>query len=1335
MEKKSTLSTSPIITILLLLLFAFTTNSQVINYQDSWGESGFTLVAENPGGVQLNFSITQFQMDDIDVNGATMKSVHIPGAFLPNDEGKPDLAGISRYIAVPQGADVSFNIIASRTDQYTNVEVAPAPHIPLDTDTGPLLYNKDLRVYNRNNLYPESPVIVSTPKRVRGVDARIVGITPFQYNPVTKELLVYRDLKVQIIFSGGNGHFGVDRLRSRWWDPMLESIFLNYTSLPKVEYKTTSESLTEDFEYLIITPDNADYLAWADTIKNWRTTQGIRTGIVTLTQIGGNNAALIEDYIDNAYNTWAIPPAAVLFLGDYGTGPATGYTMVVPVWDGYCISDNLYADVDEDELPDIVPARLVANNYSQMEIMVRKFIDYETQPPTNPNFYSNPVIAGGWQSDRWFILCAEICHGYLEYQQSKTSPREYAGGSAGMSSWSTNPNTGQILNYFGPNGLNYIPATPAFLTDWGGNATRINNDINGGASLILHRDHGAENGWSSPSYTTSNVASLNNNDLTFFFSINCLTGKFNYSGECFSEALHRYQKRALGVIGATEVSYSFVNDAYVWGMWDEMWPDFDPGYGVPGPDRVLPGFASVYGKYYLEASSWPYNPGDKNTVYYLFHLFGDAFTTIYTNQPQYLTVTHDPVIISGVSQYTVTADNNSLIALSLDNELLGVAEGTGAPVNINLPMVLPGQNVKLVVTKQNYYRYTAMIPVVPASGPYVVQDSCIINDASGNGNGLLDYGESPLLSMRVRNVGVADATNVNVILRSSDAFITITDSTEFYGTIPAGSQVLMPNGYAIDVDPLIPDEHNIAFEVLATDGANNWLSYFSLKAHAPALELGDHTVSDLSGNNNGILDPGETVDVLIEIKNTGSSGAVSVEGELLTSDPYITIGSSTLNYGNIPAGGTETRSYSVTADVNTPTGHSANFNLNITATPGITASGSFSLVVGQIPVLIVCMDPNHSSSPMMMAALDSNQISYEYQTALPADLSLYTSVFMCLGIYSSNHVLSSNEGQQLADYLNSGGRLYMEGGDTWYYDPSTPVHSMFNIQGVSDGSGDLGTILGQSGTITQGMTFSYTGENSWIDRITNVPPAQIIFRNQSPDYGCAVAYDAGIYRTIGSSFEFGGLSNGTSPSNRKELMAKIANFFGLNIVPVEMISFNAEVNENGIKLKWETATELNNTGFDVERRSDQTQFEKIGFIEGKGTTTEKQEYNFLDASVKGKGKYYYRLKQIDHDGTETYTDILEVDYAVIPTVFSLSQNYPNPFNPTTTIQFGIPKEVKVTLKIYDAIGSEVATIVNEKLEPGYYQYQWNASTYASGVYFYRLTAESFVSTKKLILIK
>lgn len=1343
MEKISTLFTSLpclqtgrnfLLPVFLFILFSFNARPQIVNYGDSWGEPGFTLEMENPGGVQLNFSITQFEMADVNVGGFVMKSVHIPGVFLPNDEGAPDLPGTSRFIAIPNGAHAGYEITALRTEVFNDVDIAPAFRIPQGNDDGPLSYVKNDRIYESNEFYPKDPVIISEPTEIRGVNVVQLGITPFQYNPVTKQLIVYRDLKVNVQFFGGSGTFGDERLRSRWFDPILKSTVINDNTLPDVEYKNYSESLDEDFEYIIICPDDATFLAWADSIKKFRALQGIRSGVVTTTQAGGNNATAIENYINNAYNTWTIPPVAVLFLGDYGT---SGNTVHSPTWNNYCVSDHIYGDINGNNMADIITARITAQNQTHLATMVGKFLNYERTPPTNPDYYDNPITAMGWQTERWFQICSETINGFWEYSLGKNPVRENAiySGSPPFSVWSTNQNTSMVVNYFGPSGRGYIPATPSHLTDWGGNATRLNDDINSGAFMLQHRDHGGVTGWGEPDYGISDLSGLTNEDLVFVFSINCLTGMYNSSSECFAEAFHRHQYGALGIIAASEVSYSFVNDTYVWGMYDGMWPEFMPDYGDPGPDKILPAFGNVYGKYFLQYSNWPYNTSNKMVTYYLFHHHGDAFSTVYTEMPQNLTVVHDPAIISGQPHFNVTADNYSLISLTLDGEILGVGEGTGFPVSIDIPFILPGSTVTLTVTKQNYYRYTAQIPVVPASGPYVVADSCVINDASGNGDGLLDYGESPLLSLRANNVGVENATNVTLILRSSDVNVTITDSTEFYGTIPSGGQVLLPDGYAITVDPLIPDGHNIPFEVIATDGANNWLSYFSLEAHAPVLALSDYSVFDPTGNNNGILDPGETADIVIEIKNTGTSGALSVTGELLSSDPYITINSGTLTYGSIGAGGVETKSFSVTANSNTPTGHQAAFDFNITASLGITSNGSLTIVVGQIPVLILCMDENHNSSPAIRAALDSNLIAYDYQTLFPGDLSLYTSIFVCLGIYSSNHVLTSAEGQTLADYLNAGGMIYMEGGDTWYYDNQTAVHPMFNINAVGDGSGDLGTILGQTGTFTEGMTFSYTGENNWIDRLTSVPPAELIFQNQTPVYGCAVAYDAGTYKTIGASFEFGGLTDGTSPSTKEELMAKIIDFFGLAIIPVELVSFDAQVDENGITLSWETATELNNAGFDVERSSDNKTFEKLGFIEGNGTTTEKQEYKFVDTGVKGKGKFYYRLKQVDHDGTELYSDVLEVDYEVVPTVFSLSQNYPNPFNPMTNIEFGIPKEVKVTLKIYDAIGSEVETIVNEKMEPGYYKYQWNGAKFASGVYFYRITAGSFVSTKKLLLLK
>jgi hypothetical protein len=1339
MGKKSTNFTSfdflRIVSVLLILLFSFKAHAQVINYPDSWGQTGMTLNSSNQAGVEINFSIQQFAISDIDINGNPMKKLELPQVFLPNDEGAPDLPGVSAFIAIPQGAKASFNIVDLRVEVVENLEIAPAFRIPKGNEDGPLFYRKNEMIYNTNVDYPAIPVIISEVTKIRGVDVVQLGITPFQYNPVTKQLKIYRDILVEVTFAGGNGQFGEDRLRSRWFDPILKNTLLNNSALKEVAYNNYSNSDSEDFEYIIICPDDPTFLWWADSIKEFRTLQGIRTGIVTTTDAGGNNSTAIENYINNAYNTWNIPPVAILFLGDYGT---SGNTVHSPTWDSYCISDHIYADVNGNMMADIVTARMTAQNETHLQTMITKFLNYERTPPTNPNFYSNPITAMGWQTVRWFQICSESVNGFWEYELGKTPVRENAIyiGNPSVDPWSTATNTSTVLNYFGPTGLGYIPATPTHLTDWGGNATRINNDINSGAFAIQHRDHGGETGWGEPDYGNSDLSGLNNDDLIFVFSINCLTGKFNWSSECFAEAFHRHQKGALGIIAATEVSYSFVNDTYVWGMYDQMWPDFMPDYGTPGPDKILPAFGNVSGKYFLQGSSWPYNTSNKEVTYYLFHHHGDAFSTVYTEMPQYLNVVHNPVIVTGTTQYTVTADENSLIALSLNGEVLGVAEGTGTPVAINIPVLVPGNDVTLTVTKQNYYRYSAQIAVVPAQGPYVVADSCMINDNAGNNNGLIDYGESPLLEIRVHNVGVAAANNVNITLRSSDSYITITDSTEFYGNIPAGGFHSIPDAYAFDVDPLIPDMQNVSFTVVATDGVNTWESSFTLKSHAPVFALGSYTVSDPGGNNNGSIDPGETVDIIVEIKNDGSSGAVNVFGDLFSGDPYVTINSVAQNYGNIGPGGVVEKTFSVTADQSTPTGHLADFSLNITADLGLTASGAFSLVIGQIPVLVLCLDENHNSSPAIMECLDSLNIAYEYQTSFPADLLLYKSIFVCLGIYSSNHVLTASEGQLLADFLNSGGMIYMEGGDTWYYDNQTVVHTMFNINGISDGTGDLGTVQGQAGTFTDGMSFSYSGDNSWIDHITNIPPAEIIFNNVSPAYGCAVAYDAGGYKTIGASFEFGGLSDAASPSTKKELMMKISDFFVLSVIPVELISFNVDIDENGIFLMWETATETNNSGFEVERSSDGKEFEKIGEVEGKGTTTEMQEYTFRDATVtSGKGKFYYRLKQVDFNGTEEYSDIVEIEYTLLPLVFSLSQNYPNPFNPATTIKFDIPKEVDVTLKIYDALGSEVATIVNEKMEPGYYRYEWNAAKYASGVYFYRLIAGSFISTKKLMLLK
>ncbi len=191
-------------------------------------------------------------------------------------------------------------------------------------------------------------------------------------------------------------------------------------------------------------------------------------------------------------------------------------------------------------------------------------------------------------------------------------------------------------------------------------------------------------------------------------------------------------------------------------------------------------------------------------------------------------------------------------------------------------------------------------------------------------------------------------------------------------------------------------------------------------------------------------------------------------------------------------------------------------------------------------------------------------------------------------------------------------------------------------------------------------------------------------------------------------------------------------------VPVELASFSARVSGNTVALKWLTVSETNNFGFDVERSLDAETFAKIGFVQGHGTTTTEQRYEFIDEDVQA-GKRYYRLKQIDVDGAFEYSSTLEVDISA-PKSFVLAQNYPNPFNPATAIQFSVPVASEVNITVYDALGRAIRELVNETYAPGTHSITWDGrdnsgERVASGVYFYAVKAGTFHATRKMILLQ
>ncbi len=205
--------------------------------------------------------------------------------------------------------------------------------------------------------------------------------------------------------------------------------------------------------------------------------------------------------------------------------------------------------------------------------------------------------------------------------------------------------------------------------------------------------------------------------------------------------------------------------------------------------------------------------------------------------------------------------------------------------------------------------------------------------------------------------------------------------------------------------------------------------------------------------------------------------------------------------------------------------------------------------------------------------------------------------------------------------------------------------------------------------------------------------------------------------------------------------ASIDPFVISSTLPVELTSFTASVSNLTTLLVWKTATEVNNAGFDVERNSMNNHqstinsWTEVGFVGGHGTTNAPHNYSFTD-NVGTAGTYSYRLKQIDHNGAFTYSQEVQVQVDAAPKVFGLAQNYPNPFNPTTTMQFTVPNDGRASLKVYNTLGQEVATLFDGVTTAGeYHQATFDGSRFASGIYFARLQFGGQTLVKKLLMVK
>ena len=921
--------------LLIIILFSFTLlNAQHDYHFRTDAQQGFSVESSTAAGLSLHYSVNEIGIADIDNGEAKGQEIIMKGSFGSFAEGLPNLPFENRYIAVPKGATVSIEVREKGCQTLNGIELLPAAAVQGNAAVGMPRLQKDMSVFGKDANFPKENVVIAETTQIRGLDVVMLSVTPFRYNPVKKTLEVIYDMDIEVRFEGGNGEFGEARYRNPDWDHILRDLVINGDMLPEAHYydllNEAIRSKEEGCEYLIISPDDEDILAYADTLKQFRTKQGILTKVVSTTECGGNDANTIKSYIKNAYDHWAIPPAAVMIFSGIDTlevgsnfywassgipgfgllfkGYDNGYELI----DYYYSSDNPYADMNDDSIPDLALSRLPATNLQEYRTQVNKLIQYETDPPTRPDYYNQPIITSSYENNKWFLITSQCVNGFYRNKLGK-HPKNYYMVYEYMSdpipepdtAWSTGYNTNAVVDYFGPHGQNYIAQQPDTLNDWRdmNDYSYLVNALNQSSFLTLYRDHSSYELWCSPWMFSSEIKNLTNTEPTFVLSIGCdaaLYAKFefyefsdHYWSMGMDPMVYEFCKAdvgALGGIGATAVTHSHFNDMLTWGFIDNFWPNYMPDMGTTvQPEFTRPAYALVAGKLFLNQYAflpnwWPTKITTTNNV---FHYLGETYLNLNTEVPQQMVIDAEP-FCNDPSLYTMTAEEGAIICLMHGDDILAVTQATGHPQNFAIPNLPIGEWFTVTVTKQNRFRFEKSVRVVSSSLPFVYVKDTDIKDQ--NGNGQLDYGEYANIDITLNNYSEIASVGGEITLHSDSPYIEIVQGTTHYPQMGANATLNLANAFRIKLSRDVPDQSKIQLKMRFNENENTHEDDINIIANAPAIIIEpEFWIKTAHGEPSTHISTEGMSSVTFSVKNTGHSTIDLLQANLDVRAPFINI--------------------------------------------------------------------------------------------------------------------------------------------------------------------------------------------------------------------------------------------------------------------------------------------------------------------------------------------------------------------------------------------------------------------------------------------------------------
>jgi hypothetical protein len=822
--------------------------------------------------------------------------------------GAPDLEKLTTSVIIPDAGSTAIEIVSTLYHDIPNVLVAPSKgnlYRNQDPASVPFTYGE---AYSKNQFYPSSEAEVRSPYIVRDYRGQAVMAYAFRYNPVTKVLRVYDEIVVKIKSMPGvgiNELTRIDRVVPAEFDGIYHRQFLNYAAWAN-QGGPRYTPLDEQGEMLIIC--HGPFMASMNSFVLWKNMRGIKTTMVDVATVG-NNATSIKSYIANFYNNNNL--AFVLLVGD---APEVAASLT-----SYGPSDNDYAFISgSDHYPEILIGRFSAESAQHVATMVTRTLEYERNPQTGTWYTENIGIGSdqGPGDDNEMDYEHERNIGNLLLSYNYTNFHEIYDGSQGGSDAAGNP---------GPTDV----ATP----------------VNAGIGIINYTGHGSAASWGTTSFSTTDVDGLTNtHKWPFIFSVACVNGDFTAS-TCFAEYWLRAKNPATQEpTGAVCTIMSTINQS--WNPPMEGQDEMNAILAETVANNIRRTFAGITMNGCMQMNDAYGTAGDEMTDTWT--IFGDPSLMVRTLNPLSMTVTHNPTMFLGATQFTVNCNvNNAAVTLYQAGQIIGTGTVSGGNVTMNFANAISTlDTVWVTAVEYNYIPYTGYVLVTPASGPYVVQASVQLQDPTGNNDNLADYNENIDLDVTLQNVGIVTANQVTAVLSTTDTYVSITDNTELYGDIAASSTQLQTSAYAFSVANNVPDQHVVPFTLTISDTNNNtWTASFNVTVKAPNMTTGALSVDDAAANNNAALDPAETVNILIPTGNNGNSNSPVANGTLTTTSPYITINNGSAALGVINVAGTTNAIFSITVSPTAPIGATVDLIYNVTA-GAYTASTTYLERIG-----------------------------------------------------------------------------------------------------------------------------------------------------------------------------------------------------------------------------------------------------------------------------------------------------------------------------------------------------------------------------------------------------